>query len=130
NKRVNIQIRPQEGGEAAFPASPPWEPDSLFQHRVPEGCHLQPHEKALVVLAHRADLGGCHPLKDITAVQAHPGALDIGDKQLSLFQQIRQPAEAVAMGPLDLCDLVEGSRHSGKALLLGHVAEGLVYRVV
>ena len=82
------------------------------------------------MLAHRADLGGCRPLKDITAVQAHPGALDIGDKQLSLFQQIRQPAEAVAMGPLDLCDLVEGSRHSGKALLLGHVAEGLVYRVV
>ena len=34
------------------------------------------------------------------------------------------------MGLLDLCDLVEGSRHSGKALLLGHVAEGLVYRVV
>ena len=70
-----------------------------------------------------AGLGGLEALLNVAAVQAEPAALGVGDEELAGFHKLREVGEAVAVGFLDLGNLLEGRGHLGEALLPGGLGE-------
>lgn len=73
NKRVNIQIRLQEGGRP-LSGLPARRPDSLFQHRVPESAISAARKKSPGRAGTQGRPWGLPSLKDITQfrhIQAH-----------------------------------------------------------
>ncbi len=54
----------------------------------------------------------------MSAGEAHPGGLHTGDKELILFQQIREAAEPVAVDFFDLRDHLERGGDPRKSLFL------------
>ena len=62
----------------------------------------------------------------VTAVETHPLAFHIGDKQFILLQQVSQHAKTIPVYFFDCSDHTKRGGNLWKAFLLGGIAEMLV----